>query len=85
MRRRIEIEESPYGPATEDFDGDGWVDFAVASDAADHVSAFLTRYVQLFPECLPAMPDDECWANRLPGTAKPGGWRHETFGVRKCL
>ena len=28
---------------TGDFDGDGRVDFAVANDAADYVSVFLTR------------------------------------------
>ena len=39
----IEIVGSPYGLATDDFDGDGRVDSAVASDAADWVSVFLTR------------------------------------------
>ena len=41
--RRIEIDGSPYGLATGDFDGDGRLDFAVANDAADFVSVFLTR------------------------------------------
>ena len=41
--QRIEIGGSPYGLATGDFDGDGRVDFAVANDAVDYVSVFLTR------------------------------------------
>ena len=43
MLQRIEIDGSPYGLATGDFDGDGRVDFAVANDGADYVSVFLTR------------------------------------------
>ena len=43
LLHRIEIEGSPYGLATGDFDADGRVDFAVANDAADHISVFLTR------------------------------------------
>ena len=41
--QRIEIEGSPYGLATGDFDGDGRVDFVVANDGVDWVSVFLTR------------------------------------------
>ena len=43
LLHRIEIVESSYGLATGDFDGDGPLDFAVANDAADYVSVFLTR------------------------------------------
>ena len=43
LLQRIEIVGSPYGLATGDFDGDGRIDFAVANDAADYVSVFLTR------------------------------------------
>ena len=43
LLHRIEIVGSPYGLATGDFDGDGRLDFAVANDAADYVSVFLTR------------------------------------------
>ena len=40
--QRIEIEGSPHGMATGDFDGDGRVDFAVANDGVDYVSVFLS-------------------------------------------
>lgn len=43
LLQRIEIEGSPYGLATGDFDGDGRMDFAMANDAANYVSVFLTR------------------------------------------
>lgn len=43
LLHRIEIEGSPYGLATGDFDADGRVDFAVANDALDHISVFLMR------------------------------------------
>lgn len=38
--QRIEIVEGPYGLATGDFDGDGWVDFAVANDGVDRSVCF---------------------------------------------
>ncbi len=41
--QRIKMVGSPCGLATGDFDGDGQVDFAVANDAVDYVSFFLTR------------------------------------------
>ena len=43
LLHRIQIEGSPYGLATGDFDDDGRIDFVVANDATDHISVFLTR------------------------------------------
>ncbi len=41
---RFEVEGSPYYIATGDFDGDGRMDFAVANDAAERITVFLSRY-----------------------------------------
>ncbi len=40
---RFEVEGSPYGFATGDFDADGRMDFAVANDATEHITIFLSR------------------------------------------
>ena len=41
---RLEVEGSPYGFATGDFDADGRMDFAMANDATEHITVFLSRY-----------------------------------------
>jgi hypothetical protein len=41
--RRIDLNGSPYGFATGDFDGDGTLDFAVARDESDRIAVFLSR------------------------------------------
>ena len=41
---RLEVEGRPYGFATGDFDADGRMDFALANDATEHITVFLSRY-----------------------------------------
>jgi len=41
---RLEVEGSPYHVATGDFDGDGRMDFAIANDAAERITVFLSRH-----------------------------------------
>ena len=40
---RLQVEGSPYGFATGDFDNDGRMDFAMANDTAEHITVFLSR------------------------------------------
>lgn len=44
MLYRLEVEGSPYGFATGDFDADGRMDFELANDATEHITVFLSRY-----------------------------------------
>jgi hypothetical protein len=43
MLDRMDLDGYPYGVTTGDFDGDGRIDFAVANDAVDHITVFLSR------------------------------------------
>ena len=44
MLYRLEVEGSPYGFAPGDFDADGRRDFAMANDATEHITVFLSRF-----------------------------------------
>jgi hypothetical protein len=43
MLDRMDLEGYPYGVTTGDFDADGRIDFAVANDAVNHITVFLSR------------------------------------------